>query len=67
MPFLVIEFKGRFDVSNFLVPLIIHSFTRSIINQSFLSITVIFTFDRALAFNSLAAARPPNPAPKIKT
>ena len=37
-------------------------------NQSFLSIIVILTFDESSEFLiSLAAERPPNPPPKITT
>jgi len=46
----------------------IHNFAYPTMNQSFLSIIVIFTFDEFNEFRiSLAAARPPKPPPKITT
>ncbi len=46
----------------------IHNFAYPTMNQSFLSIIVILTLDEFNEFLiSLAAARPPNPPPKITT
>ena len=62
------SFNEPIEFSKVLVPFIIHNFAYPTINQSFLSIIVILTFDESNVFRiSLAAASPPKPPPKITT
>ena len=65
---MVDSFSEPIEFSKVLVPLIIHNFANPTINQSFLSITVIFTCEEDNEFlNSLAAESPPKPPPKMTT
>ena len=62
------SFNEPIEFSKVLVPLIIHNFANPTINQSFLSITVIFTCEDDKVFlNSFALESPPKPPPKITT
>ena len=62
------SFNDPVEFSKVRVPFMIHNFANPTINQSFLSITVIFTCDDDNVFlNSFAAESPPKPPPKITT
>ena len=62
------SFNDPVEFSKVRVPFMIHNFANHTINQSFLSITVIFTCDDGNVFlNSFAAESPPKPPPKITT
>jgi len=62
--FFASSFNEPIEFSKVRVPVIIHNFANPTINQSFLSITVIFTCEADREFlNSLAAEKPPKNFP----